>query len=112
MDGQSAYAIAALSKKAIGVRGVEFTGHGFSSSIFAALSSSCFALDGFFFSFLCSYVNNVLFRSMSINTSAPFMKRKTVGGVLLKNRKHDFQFEERSFVCVFPLRPAYNIKKL
>jgi len=37
MDGQSAYAIAALSKKAIGARGVEFTGLGFSSSIFAAL---------------------------------------------------------------------------
>jgi hypothetical protein len=59
---------------------------------------------------------------MSINTSAPLMKhktvdgvllknrkRKTVDGVLLKNRKHDFQFEERSFVCVFPLWPAYNI---
>ena len=48
MDGQSAYAIAALSKKAIGVRGVEFTGLGLSSSIFAALLSSCFALDGLF----------------------------------------------------------------
>jgi hypothetical protein len=45
---------------------------------------------------------------MSINTSAPLMKHKTVDGVLLKNRKHDFEFEERSFVC-FPPWPAYNI---